>query len=192
MFPGGVTSVGRGPSGDRAAGGAAEPHDAEEHEMTTTATTATATDTASTTSPTTADTAPRGRRVAVGAGLGAVLALVGDLAVFGLGSIGAPVRVVTGAAPDGADLGAIEVAGSAVVAVALGALCLWLLERRSPAGFRRWVAVVAAVAVVSSLPLLRLDVDAGSKVALVAMHLTTGAAAVAGQAIARSRRAGAR
>jgi hypothetical protein len=37
--------------------------------------------------------------------------------------------------------------------------------------------------------LTRLDVDRGSKVALVSMHLATGAAAIAGQAIARRRAA---
>ena len=47
--------------------------------------------------------------------------------------------------------------------------------------------MAAVVAVISALPLLRLEVDAGSKVALVTMHLVTGAAAIAGHTKTRRR-----
>jgi hypothetical protein len=61
------------------------------------------------------------------------------------------------------------------------------LQRRRANGFHVWVSVAAVVAVVSAVPLLRLDIDAGSKVALSAMHLSTGLSAIAGHAIARRR-----
>ena len=95
--------------------------------------------------------------------------------------------MVTGWAPEGADLSVGEVVGTVVVSVAVGAALLALLERRSARAWATWVALAVAVAVLSALPLLHLEVDAHSKVALVAMHLTTGAAAIAGHAFVRLR-----
>jgi hypothetical protein len=64
-----------------------------------------------------------------------------------------------------------------------------VLERFRTNGFRIWVVVAAVLAVGSILPVLRLDLDAGSLVALAAMHLTVGAAAIVGQVVARRGRA---
>lgn len=98
-----------------------------------------------------------------------------------MANVGANVRVVTGWAPDGADLRYAEVVVTAVVAVLLGAGVLWIAARRAPAALRRWTLAAAGGAVASAVPLWRLDVDTGSKLALTIMHLATGACAVAGQ-----------
>jgi L-lactate permease len=119
-------------------------------------------------------------------GLG--LALIANAIVFAVGSVGAPIQVVTGSASAAAaDLRLGEVIATTVVALLLGTLALWLFDRRRGDGLRSWTVVAAVVAVLSALPLLRLDVDAGSKVALVTMHLATGAAAVVGHTLARRR-----
>jgi hypothetical protein len=122
----------------------------------------------------------------MGVALGIALAWATTSIVFVVGNLGAPIRVVTGWAPDGADLSAAEYLITSAVAVALGGAALWWMERRRDR-LRAWSLVVAAVSVASALPLWGLDVDAGSKVALTCMHLVTGAAAVAGQSAARNR-----
>ncbi len=144
------------------------------------------------TTPAPSSTAPpahaAGRPIARGAALGIAFAVVADVAIWAIGRAGAPTRVITGSSPDGVDLGVPEVVVTAVVAIGLGAVLLWLLERSGRDRLRAWNLVAVVVAVVSALPLLRLDVDAASKVALVAMHLATGAAAIAGHHLARNRR----
>jgi hypothetical protein len=134
---------------------------------------------------------PHGRTtgLALGTALGLALAVGGDLVVHLLGNLGAPVQTVTGWAPDGADLRVAEVVITAATAVVLGTAALWLMQRRGADRFGLWVRLAVGTAVVSALPLLRLEVDAGSKVTLVAMHLVTGAAAIAGHAVARRRQA---
>src|SRR5512132_3240398 len=122
-------------------------------------------------------------RVAAGAAVGLGLALVADA----LGNLGSPVRVVTGWAPDGADLSYGELVSTAAMAIALGAVALWVLDRRGARGFRVWAIMAAVVAVLSAVPLFHLDVDLGSKLPLASMHLLTGAAAIAGQAFTRMR-----
>ncbi|MGD9704424.1 MAG: DUF6069 family protein [Acidimicrobiia bacterium] len=52
-----------------------------------------------------------------------------------------------------------------------------------------WTLTASLFAAASAVPLTRLDVDRGSKIALASMHLATGAAAIAGHAIARRRTA---
>ncbi|MFM2077087.1 MAG: hypothetical protein RJA49_977 [Actinomycetota bacterium] len=118
---------------------------------------------------------------------GVALAWVLTSLVFVVGNMGAPIRVVTGWAPDGADLRVIEYVLTAAIAVALGAALLWAMERRGRDRLRAWTAIVALVAGGSTLPLWGLDVDRGSKWCLTLMHLLTGAAAVAGQRLARNR-----
>jgi hypothetical protein len=107
--------------------------------------------------------------------------------VYVIGNIGAPIRVVTGWAPDGADLSVIEYLLTAAMSVALGAVLLWALERGGRDRLRTWTVVVGGLAIGSAIPLWGLDVDRGSKVCLTLMHLLTGAAAVAGQRLARNR-----
>jgi uncharacterized protein DUF6069 len=53
----------------------------------------------------------------------------------------------------------------------LGAVLLWLLSRRGPAGVRLWTVVAAAFGVVSSLPALGLDVSLARRLGLVLFHL---------------------
>jgi hypothetical protein len=135
-------------------------------------------------------TTPRATMPAVarGAVIGGALALVADLAIWGIGKATTPVQVVSGWAPGGADVSAFEVVATAVVSVALGAALLAVLSRFGRDAFPRWAALALAVAVVSSVPLWGLPVGTGSKAALTVMHLLTGVAAVAGQyATLRSR-----
>ena len=125
--------------------------------------------------------------VAWGALAGVALACVSALIILAIGNVGAPVRVVTGGAPDGADLSVAEVLITSTVAVVLGAALLWFLERRGPNGLRTWTIIAAFVAVASAVPLLRLNVGADSKIALSAMHLATGVSAVSSQFALRRR-----
>lgn len=141
------------------------------------------------TTTTTSGAPGRTAGLALGTALGLVLAVAGDMVLHLVGNLGAPVRTVTGWAPDGADLRVAEVVTTAVTAVLLGTGALWLMQRRGADRFHLWVRLAVAAAVVSALPLLRLEVDAGSKVTLVAMHQVTGAAAIAGHAVARRRQA---
>lgn len=122
-----------------------------------------------------------GAAVAIGS------ALVGNLVVFLAGNAGAPIRVVTGWEPDGADLGFGSVVAATVCLSLLGTLALGVFDRLWNDGFRRWVALAAIVTVLSVPPVLRLDIDAGSKVALSVMHLVVGAAVIGGHAYARRR-----
>lgn len=87
--------------------------------------------------------------------------------------------MVTGWEPDGAYyLGVGDVIGATVALAAIGTMALWAFERFRDDGFREWAIVAALVAVVWILPVLRLDIDAGSKVALSAMHLVVAATAI--------------
>jgi hypothetical protein len=162
--------------------GIGSEHNPKEPEMNTTLTAST-TATTATTRPTAA-----GRRVAAGTAAGVVLVTVANAAVFLVGDIGAPVRVVTGWEPDGVAMRLADVLVASVTWVLIGAAGLWLLERFRADGFRIWTGLAIAIAVLSIIPLFRLDIDAGSKVTLSVMHLVVGAAAIAGHALVRARR----
>jgi hypothetical protein len=118
---------------------------------------------------------------ALGAGGSALVGLV----LLAVGALGAPVQVVTGAAPDGADLTAVEVVLTAGIAVALGGVLLWALDRFLGNALRTWSWVVVAVAVVSAIPLWGLDVSLESKLVLTVMHLATGAITIWAQRAVR-------
>lgn len=121
------------------------------------------------------------RTLLAGTGLGILAAWLADLTILAFATTDAPVRVVTGWAPDGADLTVAETlltSGSAVILAGAG---LWSWQRRDPEAIRRWSLVVMSLAVLSAVPLWRLDVDTASKIALSMMHLATGACAVIGQ-----------
>jgi hypothetical protein len=139
-----------------------------------------------TTIPTTHDT-PRAARatLAKGTALGVGLGLTANLVVFLVGQAGAPTRVITGWSPDGADLDAGSVAGTTIALSLVGALALWAFDRFSAQALRRWSILAAAVGVFSILPVLRLDIDAGSKVTLAVMHLVVAVTTIAGHAVAR-------
>ena len=132
---------------------------------------------------------PMRRCVAVGTFWGAVAALVVNITIWFVGRAGEPIRVVTGWAPDGADLTFVEVVATTVVAVGLGSALLARMQRRDR--FPAWAIIVASVTVASALPLWSLDVDTGSKVALSCMHLATGVCAIAAQSAARRASVGA-
>ena len=126
-----------------------------------------------------------GRTVARGTLIGTGLALLGAFAVYGFGRLTTPFRVVSGWSPEGAEVSAVEIAVTVVVAMAAGGLLLAALARWRAEPLRPWIGTVAAVAVLSAVPLWHLDLDTRSKVALSLMHLLTGVAAVAGQVLAR-------
>ena len=81
--------------------------------------------------------------IATGAAIGAGLALLANLVVYLIGDAGAPIRVVTGWQPDGADLTLVEVVIASIVWVMIGAAALWLMERRLTHAFRRWIVLAA-------------------------------------------------
>ena len=122
--------------------------------------------------------------------LGTAIAWVATTVAYAVGNAGGTVRVVTGWSPDDADLTYFEVVATVAVSIALGAVLLWAMQRRAANAFGPWVLVAAGVAVLSAVPLWRLDVDTRSKLALTTMHLLTGACAVAGQALVRRGTAG--
>jgi hypothetical protein len=128
-------------------------------------------------------TSVRTLRAAQGAALGVVVASIATTIVYAIGNVGANIQVVTGWASDGTDLRYVEVVATVAVSVVLGAGLLWLMERRTAKALRIWAVVAAAVAVLSAVPLWRLEVDTGSKAALTLMHLATGASAVGAQAL---------
>jgi hypothetical protein len=123
-------------------------------------------------------------RLLSGAALGVALAWLSTMVVYAVGNAGSPIRVVTGWAPDGANVTVAEVLITSAVSVSGGALLLRTMERRG-AGIRVWTAIALGVAIVSAVPLWRLDVDTGSRMALTAMHALTGASAIIGHRIAR-------
>src|SRR4051812_41327895 len=86
--------------------------------------------------------------------IGLAAAFVATTIAFLIGSIGEPVRVVTGWNPDGAELTYAEVVITAGTAVALGGVLLWWMGHRSRHGFLRWQRIAIAVAVLSAVPLL--------------------------------------
>lgn len=116
-----------------------------------------------------------------GTATGILAAWAATMVIFLIADLGAPVRVITGWAPDGADLTIAEVLLTAAATIGLAGMALWWWERRSPDALRRWTIAVAVLAALSAVPLWRLDIDTGSKAALTLMHLATGACAVLGQ-----------
>jgi Family of unknown function (DUF6069) len=130
------------------------------------------------------------RTTVTGGFIGTVLALGSTLAIYLVGNAGAPIRVVTGWTPDGAELSVAEVVITVILAVAMGSVLLGVTQPRIGRAWRAWTITATLFAAASAVPLMRLDVDRGSKMALASMHLATGAAAIAGQAIARRRTVG--
>ena len=127
------------------------------------------------------------RTTVTGGAIGTALALASTLVIYLVGSLGAPIRVVTGWAPDGAELTAGEVIITVVVAVAAGAALLGVAQRHHARAWRAWTVTASLFAIASAVPLTRLDVDRGSKIALASMHLATGVAAIVGHVLARRR-----
>lgn len=134
----------------------------------------------------TARSTPPVALLAKGAAIGSVIAIVANLIVFLIGSAGAPLQVVVGGDTEASDLPVGAVSVASIVPLLIGALGLWLAYRFVPKDFTVWSAVVVVLAVVSIVGPLGLDIDTGSKVALIVMHLATGAAAIIGQSLVRN------
>src|SRR4051794_41876724 len=98
---------------------------------------------------------PETSRTLRGTLVGIAAAFVATAAVYAIGNLGAPIRVVTGWSPDGADLTLAEVSITAVSAVALGGLLLWWMERRWTRSFTAWGGIGGDVAGGFPAPLLR-------------------------------------
>jgi hypothetical protein len=117
-----------------------------------------------------------------GAGWGILAALVANTAVFVLANaiLSGSVQTAQGdQAPT--DLPYVAVAMASVVPLLLGALALWVIARFSGSALRIWTGIVVVLTLLSLLAPASLPVDGGSKAALAAMHLLTGAAAIWGQ-----------
>ena len=123
----------------------------------------------------------RTRSRLAGTALGIVAAWVTDLTILFVADFGAPVRVVTGWSPDGAEITVFEILITAAAAIGIAGVALWWWDRRSSRALHHWSIAVMALAAISAVPLWRLDVDTGSKAALTLMHLATGACAILGQ-----------
>ena len=108
----------------------------------------------------------RARPLVRGAVLGTAMAWVATTVVYVVGNTGGTVRVVTGWSPEGADLTYVEVVTTVAVSIALGAALLGAMQRRYVNAFALWTLVAVSVAVLSAVPLWRLDVDYRSKLAL--------------------------
>jgi Family of unknown function (DUF6069) len=125
---------------------------------------------------------PTGRTIVKGAVIGIVAGWVLTTVLYLAGS---PIRVRTGWQTSGAKMTVVEYVLTVAISVALGLVVLAAMLKRSRNAFRRWVILAAAIAAASALPLWRLDIPTASKAWLTLMHLSTGAAAIAGQAVAR-------
>jgi hypothetical protein len=116
------------------------------------------------------------------ASLVALLAVVADLAVYGVARLLGVSLVVP--QPGDGDLARLPigaVVAAAVVAVALGAVVLALLQHYVGAQAERAFAALVAVFVLASLTApLGLETGSANKLALVLMHVVTGAVAAVG------------
>ncbi len=121
-----------------------------------------------------------------GAVVATVAALAGNLAVFAVGSIGEPIRVVIGSHAAPKAVGLFDIAATTVIAIVIGTVVLWVTRWRRLSD-RTWVVGAAVVAVTSAVPLWRLEIDSTSKLLLSAMHLYTGACCIAAQTTLSSR-----
>lgn len=124
-------------------------------------------------------------RIAKGGGIGLGLALLANLAIFLIARAGSPIQIVLSGETTASDLPIAAVVGASIVPLLAGAGALWVLERVRADGFRIWTVLAAGFTVLSVGAPLTLDIDNRSKAALAAMHVATGAAAIAGQFIAR-------
>ena len=79
------------------------------------------------------------------------------------------------------DLPAVAVIAASIMPLLVGAIALWILARFTTSSLRIWTWVVAVFTIASFAAPLTLPVDTGSKIALLAMHAITGAAAIWGQ-----------
>lgn len=127
------------------------------------------------------------RTVGRGAAASVGLALLATTAILAVGDAGAPVRVPTGSGAEVARLAIGAVAAASVTWLLVGAVGLALLDRLRGDGFGPWAVLASLLAVASVFPVAAFDVDAGSRLAVAALHLVVGAAAVVGHGWARRR-----
>ncbi len=125
------------------------------------------------------------RTLGGGAALTTGLGVVVNAAVLLLADRGTPVRVVTGWRPGGAELRLVDVVGASLAWLLVATAGLWLFDHLGARGFRTWAIAAWAVALLSIVPVLGLDIDTRSKAVLATMHLVVAAAAVGGHLVAR-------
>ena len=121
------------------------------------------------------------RTLGVGLGLGALAAIVTNGLVFAVANLGAPIQVESGGDPKLVDLGLADVLVASVAWLVIGAAGLWVCEKLFARGFAIWAIGASVITAASIVPVLALDVDAGSKVALTVAHVVVAVAAVGGQ-----------
>jgi hypothetical protein len=111
----------------------------------------------------------------------AAIATVVNLTLLAVGrAVGGTFVVAYGPEPVTTQVGAGAVTVFTVVAMALGLTVTALVARRRTQRLRTMQIIGAAVAVVSLFQPLTVDTDITTRIALVAMHLVSGAAFVAG------------
>jgi hypothetical protein len=115
-----------------------------------------------------------------------VAATAGNTIVWAVGRIGKPIEVIIGADAAPEPLAWSHVAITTIVATVLGGIVFVVMRRRHAE--RLWAIGAVTLAVVSAMPLWRLDIDASSKTLLSLMHLLTGLCCVAVQLARRGRR----
>ena len=122
-----------------------------------------------------------------GAAIGIGAALAANLLIFFIGNalMDGSIQVVEPGATAASDLPMAALIAASIVPLLVGAAGLWVLAKVRPDGaLRLWSIIAMALAVLSVAQPFMLDVSTGSQVALSVMHVATGAAAVAGQAVA--------
>jgi hypothetical protein len=112
---------------------------------------------------------------ATGIGLGV------NTVVWAFGRIGEPIHVVIGRNAVPEPLAWSHVAVTTIAAIVLGGVVRAVMQRGSRKGKheRLWATTAMIIAVVSAMPLWRLDIDTASKILLTVMHLLTGVCCVA-------------
>ncbi len=154
---------------------------------TTQATTTQATTSATTGTGTSVRTRATVRTLGVGLGLGALAAVVANSLVFAVANLGAPIHVPSGTGSEVVDLGLADILVASIAWLVIGAVGLWVCEKLFARGFAIWAIGAVVITAASIVPVVALDVDAGSKVALSVAHVVVVVAAVGGQAVARRR-----
>jgi Family of unknown function (DUF6069) len=122
-------------------------------------------------------TRPRPATLVKGLGVGAVVGCVANTIVWLVGRVGKPIQVIETDGKPPVDLALIRVLAATLFAMIVGTVAWFVIERIRANSFTVWGVVIAVVTILGPLSL---KIDAGSKVALVAMHFLTGASVIVG------------
>jgi uncharacterized membrane protein YqjE len=115
-----------------------------------------------------------------GFGASVAMGFVANTIVWLVGRVGKPIAVIETDGKPPVDLALIRVLAATLFAMILGTIALFVIEKIRANSFSLWGVLVMVIAVVTIFGPLSLKIDSGSKVALSAMHLLTGASAIVG------------